>query len=146
MPRPSRPSPAPDQVEVIETGNMATRFGGSANQPRGGGGATKDIMKIRQQNGFKAMMIRERLLDAAIGRIETVLMNDPDQANERIYAMLNSDLNRLLTDSESRAFGQPSNKESGPSQTDDEVFDFESLPHEQRVELLSVLRQTKKNV
>lgn len=88
---------------------------GQSGNPRG---ATSLTMLRTHANARRAVEIRERLLTAFQSRIATIevqtrreFAHDPEEAEvmieRRITALLSPDLNRLLTDSESRGLGAP---------------------------------------
>lgn len=88
---------------------------GETGNPRG---ATSLTMLRTHANARRAVEIRERLLTAFESRIATIEVQtrtefafDPNEAEvmiaRRITALLTPDLNRLLTDSESRGLGAP---------------------------------------
>lgn len=88
---------------------------GQSGNPRG---ATSLTMLRTHENARRAVEIRNRLLRAYESRIATIEVQtmkefafDPDEGRmmveKRITALVSSDLNRLLADSESRGLGAP---------------------------------------
>lgn len=88
---------------------------GQSGNPRG---ATSLTMLRTHANARRAVELREKMLIAFESRIATIevqtrseFCHDPEEAEvmiaRRITALLTPDLNRLLTDSESRGLGAP---------------------------------------
>lgn len=77
--------------------------------------ATPGAMRkaLTRLNAQKATELRARFLDAVESRIATieVTAETPDEANQQIAAMAKGDMLRLLTDSEDRGYGKPTQKQ-----------------------------------
>lgn len=82
-------------------------------------GASREVMLRNHENARKATRLREKFLDTLESRIATIEVLAEREASglgqteadavrtQRVMALLNSDVNRLLTDSESRGLGAP---------------------------------------
>lgn len=81
-------------------------------------GASSITMLRVHENARKATILREKMLDTLASRIATIeartvseYADEPEKIDEmvamRTMALLTADVNRLITDSESRGFGAP---------------------------------------
>jgi hypothetical protein len=88
---------------------------GQSGNPRGHNSTSA---KRIQKNAAKATELREKFLSTLESRIATIevmaedeFANDPSSAerekSSRIMALLDADINRLMTDSENRGYGAP---------------------------------------